>query len=326
VKVWYFAVPRLRRLYRSPAMGRALERHCKGFDLLHLHSVFLWPTWAAARAARRRTVPYLVAPRGMLVKDLIARRSALAKRAWIALIEARNLERAAGIHVTSALEASELRRFAFALPPLYEIPNGVDGPDEYARPGTLPAAAAELLGRDRPVVLFLGRISWKKGLDRLVPAMARVPRAELLIAGNDDESYTGRLVGLARACGVEERVTFCGPVYGAAKAELFRRASVFVLPSYSENFGNTVLEAMLEGCPVVVTPEVGAASIVQSAGAGIVSQGDPERLAESLRALLADRDARAAMSRRGREAASTGYSWDAVAIRTARVYREIVAQ
>src|SRR5512137_1024098 len=68
VKVWYFPSRRLRRLYWSPAMGRMLKQEVGSFDLVHLHSVFLWPTWAAARAARGSSVPYVLSPRGMLVK------------------------------------------------------------------------------------------------------------------------------------------------------------------------------------------------------------------------------------------------------------------
>jgi glycosyltransferase involved in cell wall biosynthesis len=326
VNVCYFAATWPRRLYRAPAMARALERQCRDFDLLHLHSVFLWPTWAAARAAHRHAVPYLVAPRGMLVKELIARKSTLLKRAWIALIEARNLRRAAGIHVTSALEASELQQFAFALPPVHEVPNGVGDESEPGAGEALPAPAAELFAQGRPVVLFLGRINWKKGLDRLIPAMARLPQADLLVAGNDDDGYTSRLLALAKAHGVRDRVRFCGPVYGAAKAALFRRAGVFVLPSYSENFGNVVLEAMREACPVVVTPEVGAASIVQETGAGVVSPGDPEQLAACLGRLLADGAARAEMGRRGERAVREHYTWDAIAARMTGVYRRVAAR
>jgi glycosyltransferase involved in cell wall biosynthesis len=95
VQVRYFPCPLLRRLYWSPALGQALRHEIGKFDLVHLHSVFLWPTWAAARAARTAGVPYVLSPRGMLVKDLIARRSRFAKSAWIRLIERSNVERAA---------------------------------------------------------------------------------------------------------------------------------------------------------------------------------------------------------------------------------------
>src|SRR6516165_8025005 len=111
VQIRYFPCPLLRRLYWSPALGQALRDDIGTFRLVHLHSVFLWPTWAAARAARTAGVPYVLAPRGMLVKDLIARRNRLAKSAWIHLIERTNIEEAAALHLTSQLESTELTHF-----------------------------------------------------------------------------------------------------------------------------------------------------------------------------------------------------------------------
>ena len=117
-------------------------------------------------------------------------------------------------------------------------------------------------GTRRPYVLFLGRLNWKKGLDRLIPAMEQVTNADLLIAGNDEENYRPELEALARRCGVADRVRFLGPVHGERKWELLSSAQILALPSYSENFGNVVLEAMAVGCAVIVTPEVGMASVV----------------------------------------------------------------
>ena len=93
---------------------------------MHTHAVFLWPLWAAARAAERAGVPYVMSPRGMLEKALIEQKSRVFKTAWIALIEKQNLRRAAAVHVTSAREAVELAAFGFDLPPMVEVPNGVD--------------------------------------------------------------------------------------------------------------------------------------------------------------------------------------------------------
>lgn len=325
VNVWYFDSPWLRRLYYAPAMARALAENCSGFDILHLHSVFLWPTWAAARAARRCGVPYLLAPRGMLVRDLIARKSRWAKRAWIELIERRNLEAAAGIHVTSQVEAVELRRHGFVLPPLHEVPNGVGGEEQNGSDEALPATVVAALNSGRPVILSLGRINWKKGLDRLIPALAQIPDAQLLIVGNDEEGYTPSLLELAKRERVFERVVFAGPVFGKAKTELYRRATVFALASYSENFGNVILEAMAEGCPVVVTPEVGASAIVEELGGGVVVGGDPQQFARAVRHLLADEQLRADMGRRGREGVRARYTWDKVAERMLEAYRSTIA-
>ncbi|MFY9821784.1 MAG: glycosyltransferase [Thermoanaerobaculia bacterium] len=270
VEVRYFPVRWPRRLYRSPALGRAARSLMSGFDVLHLHSVFLWPTSAAARAAERAGVPYVVSPRGMLVPDLIARRGRWRKRAWMLLAERRTLARAAAVHATSTLEADEAARLGLPLPPVFVVPNGVEIPAE-----------KEGVPRE-PFLLFLGRVSWKKGLDRLIPALSRCPGVELKVAGNDEEGLRPELERLARDAGVAGQVSFLGPVAGEEKASLLKRAAVLVLPSRSENFGNAVLEAMAAGCPVTVTPEVGLAEAVRETGAGIVADGDPDRLGAAL--------------------------------------------
>src|SRR5579862_1891032 len=111
VQITYFSSTFLRRLSWAPTLAQSLKREISKFDLVHLQSVFLWPTWAAARLAREAHVPYLISPRGMLVKELIGRRSRLIKSAWLSLIEKNNVERASAVHVTSELEAAELERF-----------------------------------------------------------------------------------------------------------------------------------------------------------------------------------------------------------------------
>jgi glycosyltransferase involved in cell wall biosynthesis len=323
VTVWYFPVAAPRRLYRSPAMGAALAG-VTGFDLVHLHSVFLWPTAAAARAAVRARVPYLVAPRGMLVGDLLRRRGRWRKGLWLRLVERRTLARAAALHATSDLEAAELARLGLALPPVYVVPNGVEA--DPPQPGA-PLSPAVRAALERPfLVLFLGRVSWKKGLDRLIPALAYAPEATLAIAGNDEEGYLATVDRLAAQAGVAERIIRLGPVYGADKAALLRGATALVLPSYSENFGNVVLEAMSASCPVLVTPEVGLAPTVAGVGAGVVASGEPPQLGAALRRLLADPAARLAMGRRGAEAAARQFSWQAIAGRMERVYDEVLAR
>jgi glycosyltransferase involved in cell wall biosynthesis len=323
VEVWYFPVTWPRRLYYSPAMKAALESRIAGFNLVHLHSVFLWPTAAAARAARRSSVPYLLAPRGMLVPDLLRRRGRWRKTLWIRLVESRNLAAAAGLHVTSDLEADEAARLGLPLPPVHVIPNGVDD-EPFDESAPLAPPVRDLLAGP-PFLLFLGRLSWKKGLDRLIPALAHVPGARLALAGPDDEGIRPALEQLARDARVEgTAVTFLGPVEGNDRAALLHRAAALVLPSYSENFGNVVLEAMAAGRPVVVTPEVGLAPVVNAAGAGLVVEGDPARLGAALLALLADPARRAAMGRRGAEEVQRRFGWDAIARQTEEVYQRVL--
>jgi glycosyltransferase involved in cell wall biosynthesis len=325
VEVWYFPVRFPRRLYRSPAMAAALAERIAGFDLVHLHSVFLWPTAAAARAAARAGVPYLLAPRGMLVPELVARRGRLRKRLWIRLVERRTLARAAGLHALSELEREDLERLGLPLPSVYVVPNGVEPEAPDAAAGPLAPAVRAALARS-PLLLYLGRLSWKKGLDRLVAALAQVPGATLAVAGNDEEGYQAKLERQAAAAGVAERILFLGPVHQADRAALLAGAAALVLPSYSENFANVVLEGMAAGCPVVITPEVGLAGVVTESGAGLVVPGDPALWSAALGRLLADPAGRREMGRRGAETAARQFGWAAVAARMEEVYDRVLTR
>lgn len=317
VAVRYFPCGLGRRLYRSPAMGRALRTQIGGFDVAHLHASFLWPPLAAARAAGRAGTPYFIAPRGMLVGDLVKRKSRLAKSAWIALFERRTLARAAAVHVTSEVERAEIERLGLAARAFLCAPNGVEPP---------PADADAPAAPGRPYVLALGRISWKKGLDRLIRAMALVEGADLVVAGEDDEGCAGDLRALAVACGLGARLRMPGPIHGAGKWRLVRGCALLALPSLSENFGNVALEAMAVGAPVVVTPGVGLAATVASARAGLVVDGTPEALAEAIAGLLADPARRAAMGEAGRRLAARDFSWPAVAERVEAAYLDAIDQ
>jgi glycosyltransferase involved in cell wall biosynthesis len=322
VEVEYFRVRPPRRLYFSPRLGKALRERIAGFDVVHLHSVFLWPTMAAARAAERNAVPYVLSPRGMLVPELIRARGRWRKRAWMLLAERRTIARAAALHATSPLEAREAARLGLSLPAVFVAPNGID-PEIWNGNGSESSSTIRDLIGSGPFLLFLGRLSWKKGLDRLIPAMAQVPGAALAVAGNDEEDLRPALEKLARQAGVANRIVFLGPVHGADKATLLRGAQALVLPSYSENFGNVVLEAWAAGRPVVVTPEVGLAEAVRETGAGWVVEGDPAPLAEALRGLLADPDRCDEWGRRGAQAIRERYGWSSVAREMEEVYERI---
>ncbi len=323
VKVWYFASRRLRRLHWSRPLGHALEKQVSSFDLLHLHTIYLWPTTAAAHAARRAGVPYLLAPRGMLVTELINGKNRFVKKAWIACFERTNLEHAAMVHFTSSVEAAEAAKLGVVCKQSCIIPNGVDLDGSSTTAGVSPPVEGETVSRR--FLLFIGRVNWEKGLDRLITALPGVQDCDLIIAGNDEAGYQGRLEAIARRLGVRERITFVGAVYGVRKSQLLMQASALVLPSYSENFGNVVLEAMAAGCPVIVTPEVGAAEIVRRTGGGVVLDGRPDTMATGINQLLADPHRLQEMAERARSAIDEQFTWQAIARTTDRIYRSILA-
>jgi glycosyltransferase involved in cell wall biosynthesis len=321
VLIHYFSVPALRRLSFSPALARRLRKTVSGFDLVHLHSIFLWPTYAAARAAKQAGVPYLMSPRGMLVGDVIRRKSRWVKSAWINWVERRSLAEAARLHVTAEIEADEAKAMNLKLPEVFCVPNGVSWPVTHQALGAGPFSTVP-----QPYALFLSRINRKKGLDRLIRAWKWVPHLTLLIAGNDDENYLPELKRLADGEGVAHRLQFVGSVSDEHKWALYESAEMFVLPSYSENFGNVVAEAMAMACPVVVTPEVGLAKLVREVGAGVVAQGEPRIFADAITQLHGDEVRRKRLGVSGRRAAIERLSWGGVAAQMEAEYYRILGR
>jgi glycosyltransferase involved in cell wall biosynthesis len=304
VHVRYFPSP-VRRVYWSPQMRKALRDHVREYQVVHLHSVFLWPTFAAATAARGAKVPYVISPRGMLVNDLIARKSTFAKKSWIRLIERRNFATASAIHFTTQREWDDANDVGLPLPSPFVVPNGIDLPPR------------RQLARDDAMILFLGRINWKKSIDVLIESLVWAPQMRLVVAGNDEEHYVPRLSELAERIGVANRVEFRGAVRGEEKDFLLGTARVLVLPSISENFGNVVIEAMAASTPVIVSPGVGVADYVARAKAGYVVARNPRAIAESIA------DVRPEMGERGRKLVEERFTWPRVAEEMEREYERL---
>jgi glycosyltransferase involved in cell wall biosynthesis len=322
VAVTYFRLGFGRRSFRAPAMAPALARRAPGFDVVHLHSVFLWPTWRAARSARRAGTPYVVSPRGILDPELVRQRGRWRKRFWIAAIERRTLADASAIHVTSELEAAGVRALGLGLAPLVVVPNGVDLALDGATTGdgALDRAAAAAAGG--PYWLALGRLAAKKRLDLLVAATALVPGLRLVVAGNDDEGLAPALRAQAVRLGIAGRVELVGEVRGEAKRRLLAGAVALALPSASENFGNVVLESLAAGRPAIVSPAVGAAEVVRAAGAGAVVEATPAALAEAARRLLDDPSEAARQGERGRKHVEGHLGWERIAASMRELYVE----
>jgi glycosyltransferase involved in cell wall biosynthesis len=325
VRVHYFHSRRLRRLYYSTDLARELRIRVRDFDVVHLHSVFLFPTWAGARAAVRIGVPYVLSPRGMLVRDLIRLRSSATKRAWIHLIERRTLAQATRIHLTSDGEHHALVELGLALSDTVVIPNGVDAPVSFS-PDTVSADVRALIA-DGFDILSFGRINWKKGLDRLILAMTETSDARVLIAGHDEDGFAAKLQKISEQRGISNRVRFLArQITGADKEALFAAARLFVLPSLSENFGNVVVEAMIRGLPVIVTDEVGAAKIVQASGCGVVTRSGQGDFAAAISGLLHSNERLAAMGAAGAKYARERLTWGEIARRFEELYREMLVR
>lgn len=299
VTYWYF--PRQIRFYTvSWPLWRWLAAHIGDYDLVHIHALFSFATTAGAFWATRRGVPYLVRPLGALNAWGIRNRRPFLKRLSLRWIERWILANAAAAHFTSERERCQAELTVPGIRSVV-IPNPVATltGDEKPRTEALLSTYPELVGKR--VVLFLSRVDPIKGLDLLLNGFgkirARHPDAALLLAGNGDEGFAARLREQARQLGIQGDVIWAGFLEGEEKRAAFASADVFVLPSYSENFGVAAVEAMASGLPVIVSDQVGIHREIAEAKAGLIVRCDANEVSDAMERMLSDGEARRQMSR-----------------------------
>lgn len=314
----------------SRAMRAWLRQNIHGFDLVHVHGLYRFPPTYAAHLARRRGVPYIIRPHGNLDPFLYRQssRSMLLKRLWERWFDLPNLHDASAIHYTTEDERQRAS-FLKLRAPSFVVPNGLD----WARFAELPprgAFRAQLGIGEAPLVLFLSRLNFKKGLDLLVPAFAQVrarfPDAVLAIVGPDNEGYGAKVRGWVMEHRLQDAVRFVDHLQGEAVLQAYVDADVFALPSYTENFGMVVAESLACGTPVVISDQVNIHGEVAAAGAGLVTRCDAGEVVEAICALLNDAPRRHAMGAAGRALVQRQWTWDVVASQLMAEYEKVIAR
>jgi glycosyltransferase involved in cell wall biosynthesis len=290
-----------------------------GYDVMHLHGLWALYGLAALRTARREGKVGLVAAHGMLDEWALANRK-WRKAIYSFLVERRNLGRATCLHALTATEAEDFRRYGLTAP-IAIIPNGVQVPERVNRE-VFYAAFPQL--RDRRIVLYLGRLHYKKGLDLLCRAWATVhtafPDAHLVIAGPDSENTRARIGKMVDEAGTKSSVTFAGMLAGESKWAALAAASVFVLPSYSEGFSVAILEALAMGIPVVISDKCNFPEVVQNR-CGWVTTATAEPVASALKESLAlSEQERSELGSNARSLAQRRYDWGVIGRQMASVY------
>lgn len=253
---------------------------------------------------RRRKLKLVIQPHGMLSPWSMSQKPTK-KSVAMWLYQKRNLEAAALLVATSENELNAIRNLGFKSP-VAIIENGAE---VFENNGTLtPSGNAE---SGPKIALFLSRLHPKKGLEDLIKAWAGAALDDwkLLIVGEGHRFYIEKLRRSVEALGVSETVQFLGPLYGESKTNVFLRAKLFVLPSYDENFGIAVLEALAHGVPVITTTETPWAPIVKNKCGWVVPVG-----VDSIRNALIEADGLSACSldlySRNARLYASGFSWE----------------
>lgn len=219
--------------------------------LVHQHGIWLSTSHESTYFAVKNNVPLILSTRGMLEPWSLRRSRWKKNLAWFSY-QKRDLSAVTAFHATACMEAESIRSLGFKQP-IAIIPNGVNTTE--ANSPTIDFQKTHRSDTTKRTALFLSRLNPKKGLPLLVEAWGQMRPLgwQLLIAGNDDSNTRPDLERRIAALGIGQSVKIVGPAYGEHKANLFRAADLFILPSYSENFGIVVAEALSYGVPVLTT-------------------------------------------------------------------------
>lgn len=299
----------------APAFRATARRLFQENDVLHVHSLFNYPTEIACRTARKLGKPFIVRPCGVLHPNGLAYRS-FKKWVFLKLFASSGFRRAAAIHCATYREA-DLSRTQFAPAPSFVVPNGLDPEDfEAFNPNTLDSEVRrEFQLPDRPYALFLGRIHPIKGLETMLPGFAAGAPAEcdLVLAGPEDRPYGQKIRNLVERLGLDDRTHFVGPVYGRRKVMLLAAARLFALASLYESFGNVIVESLAAGTPVLLSDRIDLCHAVTAAGVGWAVPPTTEAWSEAFGIHLGADRWHDLQRKHARKWALENYSWDHLA-------------
>jgi len=288
--------------------------------LIHGHGLWLPVNHWTSAFACRHGVPLVIQPRGML-EPWALNHKGMKKRIAMALFQRHDLESAKLFVATAEQEYTNIRALGLRQP-VAVIPNGV-----LMDTALRAACAAMLPEKAERTALFLSRVQSKKGILNLLHAWAAVAPTgwRLKIAGPNEGGHLSEVIALARVLGIDQAVEYLGEVDGEAKTRAYLDADVFVLPTFSENFGVVVAEALAHGLPVITTRGAPWADL-ETYGCGWWIEIGIEPLVQALREAMAlSDDERRAMGARGRDYVRR-YDWDGIAKQTIDVYRWVLGQ
>ncbi|MBP7217035.1 MAG: glycosyltransferase [Candidatus Omnitrophica bacterium] len=324
--ITYFPLQYSRRFKISLPLAAALARAIPEYDIVHIYSLFQFSTLAAAHYCRKFNKPYCISTLGQM-DEFSLRHNRFFKQFYLSVLENGNLNHAGALHFTTEEERRFFQHHALKDKGVVARCGVDEGQSEGVSQFGL-FRKKHNIPEEEKIILFLGRLHFKKGLDILLSAFAKVsrdfPDAVLVIAGPDNDRYGATLRRLVHRSGLSHQVIFTGMLEGKEKLSALRDSNIFVLPSYSESFGISVIEAMSCGLPVVISDRVGIFHEVKQARAGVVVSCSTECLYQQLVALLYDERCCRDMGKNGKQLVREHFTWDHAAAELMQLYKQIL--
>lgn len=334
IEVTYFPVGFPKWYYFSLQLSKALKHELPTFDIVHIHSVYLWPTTIASYWCRKMKIPYIIRPAGLLdsinvnksYEGFIASyMSKIKKNSYMKLFGKYDLNGAKGIQYTSQYELDSSFKWGIKKKGKI-IPIGVDISQKNHQEGNSASSKTE---SKLKTLLFLSRLDPIKGIETLIET-ARIlyqlrKDFKLVIGGSGESHYESKLHEMVEGKGLGDIVHMIGSVSPNDKNQIFKKSDLFILLSHHENFGVVIAEAMSMNLPVVISHNVGIHDYVKSYDAGLVIDNDnPELIANQICELLDDPNRMNQMGKNGRYLCENEFSWDKIALKTEEYYQELI--
>lgn len=310
----------------SLELARAVEREISKFDLIHIHEIWHHPQFIAYKAAIKAGKPYIITIHGELEPWCLSNKK-IRKKVVSFLFQKKIIEDASALHALTQEEIKNISNYA-ENNNIFLIPNGIviEEFEELSNEDCIKDMYPEI--KDKKVILFLGRIHPKKGLELLIKAFSRIAKDRndvcLLIVGPDSEGYQHTIEKICKTEGILNSVIITGMLIGRKKLAALRVANLFVLPSHSEGFSISILEALACGLPVVITKECNFPE-VEKMGAGRVIERDVEQLSNNLIELLENPELCKTMGEKGKKMVRDTYTWDKIADKMVAVYETVMS-
>ncbi len=306
----------------SLSLGRWLAKHAADYTVVHTHNMFA-PTMVIARwICYKNKVPYITTPHGMLEPWALSYKASK-KRLYYQHFEVPTLKTASAIHVLNQKEANHVNTLGFSQTKI--IHNGVHRSEFETLPNPDFFYQRFPKAQGKKIVLFLGRIDPKKGLDLLAPAFAtahrQFPDTHLILAGPDSIDFLPTAQRYFADAGCAQAVTFTGMLTGQLKYAALAAAIAYVAPSYSEGFSMSILEGMAAGLPCIITQECNFPEAA-IAGAAHVVTVDSEAITTALQQVLSNPYQASTMGRRAQALVFNSYTWSRAADKIIQLYEQ----